>query len=206
MTSADYKEDPTPAVISFCVSNCKLFISWAKWICLESSRMYRMFTIRRSSNFNACYLGHADCSSFNTPTPHFPKSYYMKGTIGTYDDRTQQVLTLFHPEGACLIYTTPLYDHIPFMECGHAQRESSSDTTWRHCIIGSRWTQAVVPSTRIEMSKIYSQLVIGICNTHQYFYTWKRRWYGDSQRAERFGVRTPVGATDLHFSTVKGPN
>ena len=66
-----------------------------------------MFTIRRSSNFNACYLGHADCSSFNTPTPHFPKSYYMKGTVGTYDDRTQQVLTLSHPEGACLIYTTP---------------------------------------------------------------------------------------------------
>lgn len=72
MTSADYKEDPTLAVISFSLSNCKLFISWAKWISLVPSRMYRMFTIRRRSKFYACYLGHPNCSPVNTPKlpPH----------------------------------------------------------------------------------------------------------------------------------------
>ena len=34
-------------------------------------------------------------------------------------------------------------------------------------------------------------------NTHQYFYTWKRRRYGDSQWAEWFLVRTPMGGERL---------
>jgi hypothetical protein len=140
MTSADYKEEPTLAVISFCVSNCKLFISWAKWICLESSRMYRMFTTRRSSNFNACYLGHRNCSP---RSPHSTILLYERQC--RYRRQSPASSNTVPPKGRIFNFYSPLYDHIPIMECGPAQSESFSDSTWRHCIIGSRRTQRSGP-------------------------------------------------------------
>jgi len=101
------------------------------------------------------------------------------------------------------LYILP-YNHTPIMECGPAQRESSSETTWRHCIIGSRRTQHSGPIFKDRnVQNLFNLLSGDNVIPNNIFCTRKRRRYGVSQRAERFGVRTP---SDLHFSTVPGPN
>ena len=70
MTSADYKEDPTLAVISFCVSSCKQFITRAKWMFRIIADVPNVYD-QREQQLQRLLFGHPNCGPVNTPTITF---------------------------------------------------------------------------------------------------------------------------------------